>query len=112
MSKRPEPPDPGYLLRELGYDDEPEAAASLDITPQTLVGYRKAGIGPRFVEVARKIYYSKEARAEWLANGGTRQAEESLKGKASAFAYTAPPESKIKPKVLAKRNARVTGASR
>jgi hypothetical protein len=74
------PPPPGYLLTELGYDEETEAAASLNISPQTLIQYRKDGIGPRFVEVARKIYYSKEDRAEWLKAGGTRSADEALKG--------------------------------
>ena len=67
-----EPPEPGYLLAELGYDDEIEAAASLDITPKTLIEYRKLGIGPEYTEVARRILYSREARAKWLANGGTR----------------------------------------
>jgi hypothetical protein len=62
--------------------------------------YRKAGVGPEYTELARKILYSKQARAEWLANGGTRQADESLKGGQSAFPYTPPPENK--PKVLAK----------
>jgi hypothetical protein len=85
MNASVEPLEPGYLLRELGYDDEIEAAASLDITPQTMAGYRKLGIGPRYVEVARKIYYSKEARAEWLSAGGTRSADETLKGKPSSF---------------------------
>ena len=75
-----EPLAPGYLLRELGYVDEIEAAASLNVTPQTLADYRKAGVGPDYTEVARKILYSKQARAEWLAKGGTRQADESLKG--------------------------------
>jgi hypothetical protein len=30
-----EPPPPGYLLDELGYIDEPEAAAAIDVTPKT-----------------------------------------------------------------------------
>jgi hypothetical protein len=102
-----EPLPPGYLLRELGYVDEIEAAASLDITPQTLAEYRKAGVGPKYTELARKILYSKQARAEWLANGGTRQADESLKGRTSAFPYTPPLESKINPpaRPRAKRRA-------
>jgi Helix-turn-helix domain len=68
-----EPPEPGYLLAELGYVDELEAAAGLDITPKTLIGYRRAGIGPRHTELARKIFYSREAIAAWLANGGVRE---------------------------------------
>ena len=74
FSNLTEPAEPGYLLKELGYDDEIEAAASINITPKTLVEYRKNGTGPDYVEVARKIYYSKEARAKWLAKGGTRNA--------------------------------------
>jgi hypothetical protein len=72
MNSQCEPPEPGYLLSELGYEDEIEAAASLDVTPKTLIEYRKLGIGPEYTEVARRILYSREARAKWLANGGTR----------------------------------------
>jgi hypothetical protein len=71
-----EPPAPGYLLAELGYVDEFEAAAALNVTPKTLIEYRKAGIGPRYTELARKIFYSREALAAWLAAGGTRNTEE------------------------------------
>lgn len=70
---REDPPPTGYLLAELGYLDEPEAAAALDITPQTLVAYRKARSGPEFIEVARRIMYSRESLARWLAKGGTRK---------------------------------------
>jgi Helix-turn-helix domain len=71
-----EPPAPGYLLEELGYCDECEAAASLDITPKTLSEYRRLGTGPAYAELARKIIYSREAIAAWLAAGGTRGARE------------------------------------
>lgn len=74
MEKLLEPPPAGYLLNELGIVDEIEAATGLGITPQTLAGYRKAGTGPRFIEVARKVMYSRKALAEWLENGGTRGA--------------------------------------
>ncbi|MBR0695214.1 helix-turn-helix domain-containing protein [Bradyrhizobium lablabi] len=70
-----EPPEPGYLLNELGYFDEPETAAALAITPKTLIEYRKQGIGPVHIELARKIMYSRAAIAEWLAAGGTRARE-------------------------------------
>jgi hypothetical protein len=73
------------------------------ITPQTLTGYRKDGIGPHFVEVARKIYYSKEARAEWLANGGTRQAEDSLKGEPEPARVSAKPS--VVPDIKSKKPA-------
>ena len=62
------------MLTELGYVDEIEAAAGLDLTPPTLAGYRKNGIGPRYTELARKIMYSKKALAEWLEAGGTKSA--------------------------------------
>lgn len=91
-------PAPGYLLDELHYVDEIEAAASLDISEQTLAGYRKAGVGPHYVELARKIYYSKEARAEWLAAGGTRMADEALKGGLSHFPYRKSASKRAKPK--------------
>jgi hypothetical protein len=71
MTDRDLPP-PGYLLAELGYVDELEAAAALAITPKTLVEYRRAGVGPAYTELARKIFYSREALAAWLAAGGTR----------------------------------------
>jgi hypothetical protein len=67
-----EPLPPGYLLAELGFVDEIEAAAAIDVTPKTLVEYRKQGIGPEFTEVARRILYSKAALAKWLEAGGTR----------------------------------------
>jgi hypothetical protein len=67
-------PAPGYLLAELGYVDELEAAAALAVTPKTLIEYRRAGIGPHYTELARKIFYSRDAIAAWLAAGGTRTA--------------------------------------
>jgi hypothetical protein len=70
-----EPPPVGYLLDELGYLDEPEAAAALGITPQTMTEYRKRGIGPPYAEIARKIIYGRTGIAEWLAAGGTRGAK-------------------------------------
>ena len=98
-NERPDhPAHPGYLLRELGYDDEIESAASLDITPQTLAGYRKAGIGPDYTELARRIFYSKKARAKWLAAGGTRAAEEALKGSPSPFPAT--PVARVRQKAV------------
>ena len=68
------PPPSGYLLEELGYLDEPEAAAALNVTPKTLIEYRKTGKGPAHVELARRILYSRDALAAWLASGGTRAA--------------------------------------
>jgi hypothetical protein len=76
MSETYEPPAPGYLLIELGYVDELEAAAALNVTPKTLIEYRRAGSGPRYTELARKIFYSREAIAAWLAAGGSRASNE------------------------------------
>jgi hypothetical protein len=67
-----DPPSPGYLLTELGFIDETEAAVALDITTETLVGYRKAGTGPCFAVLARRILYSRAALADWLNRGGCR----------------------------------------
>jgi hypothetical protein len=72
MTETYDPPAPGYLLAELGYVDELEAAAALNVTPKTLIEYRRAGTGPQHTELARKIYYSRDAIAAWLAAGGTR----------------------------------------
>jgi hypothetical protein len=63
---------PGHLLTELGYLDEIDASLALGVTIQTLVQYRKAGIGPEHTVIARKVFYSRDALAGWLANGGTR----------------------------------------
>ncbi|HKG77616.1 MAG TPA: helix-turn-helix domain-containing protein [Beijerinckiaceae bacterium] len=65
------PPD-GQLLAELGYVDEAEAAAGLGITTKTLIDYRRNGKGPLHTEVARRILYSRQAIANWLATGGAR----------------------------------------
>src|SRR5262245_44529695 len=62
--------DAGWLLVEEGFDDEIEAAVSLGITVQTLIEYRKAGKAPRHTIIGRKIFYSREARVAWLAQGG------------------------------------------
>ena len=72
MNKLREPPPPGYLLDELGYVDEIEAATALDLAPKTLTDYRKNGLGPDYVELARRILYSRDALAKWLAAGGTK----------------------------------------
>lgn len=74
MTDTYEPAAPGYLLAELGYVDELEAAAALAVTPKTPIDYRRAGKGPQYTELARKIFYSREAIAAWLAAGGTRTA--------------------------------------
>jgi hypothetical protein len=84
MSTRKAPPA-GYLLEELGWIDETEAAAAINVTPQTMAGYRKICIGPDFAEVARCILYSKVGLGKWLADGGTRMADEALKGKPGTF---------------------------
>jgi hypothetical protein len=73
MSER-EPPPPGYLLSELGYVDEIEAAAAIDVTPKKrwliIASTALAPIIPRW---PCRIIYSKDALAEWLKAGGTRE---------------------------------------
>jgi hypothetical protein len=65
---------PGYILLEHGYLPEPQAATAIGLSTPTLVGYRKSGIGPPYTIVGRRIWYSRDALAAWLANGGTRAA--------------------------------------
>jgi hypothetical protein len=65
-------PADGQILAELGYVDESDAAAGLGITTKTLIEYRRMGRGPVHTEVARRILYSREAIAAWLAAGGAR----------------------------------------
>jgi Helix-turn-helix domain len=79
-----DPPPEGYLLTELGYLDEIEAAAALNIEPKTLAEYRKTGVGPDYAVVARRILYSKAALAKWLEAGGSREAPVSLRRRAAS----------------------------
>ena len=67
---------PGYLIDDLGYLTEIQAAAALGITAKTLIEYRQAGTGPQHVELARKIYYGPRRLAEWLDAGGARLIED------------------------------------
>jgi hypothetical protein len=45
---------------------EAEAAAFLKISTETLRRYRRAGIGPEYRKVSRRIVYSKAKILEWL----------------------------------------------
>ena len=73
MSKAQESlPLDGHLLEELGYVDEADAAVGLGVTPKTLIEYRRLGKGPTSTEVARRILFSRQAIADWLATGGAR----------------------------------------
>jgi hypothetical protein len=68
-------PEPGYLLAELEYLEEADAADALGIALATLQGYRKNRSGPDYTEVGRGIFYSKQALAAWLQAGGTKACE-------------------------------------
>jgi hypothetical protein len=70
-SPPPLPPQ-GFLLEALGYLEEPLAAIAIDVAAQTLIEYRKRGIGPEFTVVGRAILYSRENLQKWLEAGGTR----------------------------------------
>ena len=63
----------GYLLEDFDFIEEPEAAAALRIAHQTLVKYRKRGVGPAFSIVARRVMYSRASLRAWLECGGTRE---------------------------------------
>ena len=62
----------GYLLEDFDFIEEPEAAAALKISHQTLIKYRKLGVGPAFSIVARRVMYSRASLRTWLESGGTR----------------------------------------
>lgn len=49
-----------------GYDDELTTAKELKVKPRTLRKWRAQGIGPPFVEVARRFYYPRAGRVAWL----------------------------------------------
>ena len=70
-------PAQGFLLEDLGYVDEAIAAIALDVAVQTLIEYRKAGVGPTHAIVGRRVLYSKENLQKWLNAGGTRAFAES-----------------------------------
>jgi hypothetical protein len=67
----------GPLLIELGFRDEVTAAAELGISEQTLTEYRKAGVGPEYAVLARKVIYSKKSLRRWLLRGAAREGERS-----------------------------------
>ena len=104
----PELPANGSLLDDLDYLNELKAALALDVTPQTLISYRKADIGPEFVKIGRRVYYAREKLKAWLEAGGTRQLKTvEVKTKvgvgrdarsALAAAMAAAPPSKSQPK--------------
>ena len=61
----------GYLLDDLDYISEREAAPALNVAQQTLVKYRKLGVGPPYSVVGRTVMYSRANLKLWLDNGGT-----------------------------------------
>lgn len=82
MSRNPifdetdELPPNGYLLTELGYLIEVEAAAGLNLATQTLIDMRKRGEAPPHTVIARRIYYGKDNLKRWLEAGGQRLTED------------------------------------
>lgn len=75
MTLPPPLPPQGFLLERLGYLKELIAAIALDLMPQTLAEYRKAGIGPDYAVVGRTIWYGPANIQKWLEAGGTRAFE-------------------------------------
>jgi hypothetical protein len=49
-----------------GYTDEVATAAELNVSVRTLRKWRKQGVGPPYVKVARQIHYADQSRAAWL----------------------------------------------
>ena len=76
MSFDPPPlPPQGYLLAKLGYIEEPMAAIAIDVSPQTMIEYRKKGLGPDYTIVGRTVLYHPTRIETWLEAGGTRAFE-------------------------------------
>jgi len=63
------------LLAKLGYVEEAVAAIAIDVSPQTMIEYRKKGIGPDYTVVGRTVLYHPAKLEAWLEAGGTRAFE-------------------------------------
>ena len=72
---RPPLPPQGFLLAKLGYVEEAVAAIAIDVSTQTMIEYRKKGIGPDYAVVGRTILYHPAKLEAWLEAGGTRAFE-------------------------------------
>ena len=67
MSFDPPPlPPQGYLLAKLGYVEEAVAAIAIDVSPQTMIEYRKKGLGPDYTIVGRTVLYHPAKLEAWL----------------------------------------------
>jgi hypothetical protein len=49
-----------------GYSPELETAEALNVSPRTLRKWRCQGVGPPYVAIARRFYYSDEKRDAWV----------------------------------------------
>ena len=49
-----------------GYSPELETAEALNVSPRTLRKWRRQGVGPPYVAIARRFYYSDEKRDAWV----------------------------------------------
>lgn len=49
-----------------GHRTESETARALDTTERTLRNWRAQGVGPAYVKIGRKIFYSDSALESWL----------------------------------------------
>ena len=49
-----------------GYSAELETAEALNVSPRTLRKWRRQGVGPPYVAIARRFYYSDEKRDAWV----------------------------------------------
>jgi len=52
--------------RIAGYSPELETAEALNVSPRTLRKWRRQGVGPPYVAIARRFYYSDEKRDAWV----------------------------------------------
>jgi hypothetical protein len=49
-----------------GYSPERETAEELNVSVRTLRKWRSQGVGPPYVAIARRFYYSDERRDAWV----------------------------------------------
>ena len=65
----------GFLLKDLNYISEAEAAIALNVSEQTLIEWRKRQVGPPFSMIGRRFIYAVPRLKQWVEAGGTRAAE-------------------------------------
>jgi hypothetical protein len=66
--------------RIAGYSPELETAKALNVSPRTLRKWRSQGVGPPYVAIARRFYYSDEKRDAWVKSREVIPVRSSISG--------------------------------